>query len=287
MRKNLWLLVAIVLMFFKEGTAQAYDYIPFPDSGFTWTGKTTCLSGLGGSSYSRSWTLYISGDTTIDNHVYHVIKKDSIIPFYYVREDSFKRVFLRFRDADTLLFDFGVNVGDTTTCLGGVYVVNRIDTLIYNGIPRRRLLMEYPANTYMGDLWIEGIGSVSGGPLGYGWHWFYCQPATSSSLCMAQKNTTILYGNNCSVQVDIENIQEPVVAIYPNPATSFITVKLAQQPVNGISFLLYDVEGRLVKEADINSTITTVKLDYMNSCIYFWQIKSDSRILNRGKLLIE
>ena len=282
-------MLPVLLLLSVEAKSQAYTYVPFPDSSFTWQGRVTCHTGSHGGSYDNHWTFNLVGDTTLGGFTYHKLRKDSATYPSYIREDSTRKVYLYngVTATDQLVFDFGVGIGDTANCAGAIYVVSSIDTINYNGILRRRLVMAYPANIYFGDVWIEGIGSLAGGPVGDKWHTFFCNPATSSSLCIARKDSVVIYGNYCPLQVGIETVQERSISFFPNPSITSFTLQLSTPPVTQTYFNLYDAFGRAVKREEIISETTTMQRNNLPSGIYFWQLQQGNKILDRGKVVME
>jgi YVTN family beta-propeller protein len=92
------------------------------------------------------------------------------------------------------------------------------------------------------------------------------------------------YGNTVSVIRDsmmgiqeIENCKLKIdnFSIYPNPAKTYFTVRLPQT-ANRITVKLYDVSGKIVKEAKIKKQETRISLEGIMNGIYFIQLDNET-----------
>lgn len=161
---------ARLLLLLLLATAQvcmADDYQPFAKEGRTWVIREP----------NGAWPIsvaYIDGDTIINDRQCHKIMVQNLLkntewgePRYYssVYEEG-KRVYLYQEDRTTpeLLYDFGVQVGDTVRrTLIDTYYVEHIDTLQIAGRSYKRMFMEVPGREVgfkYADVWVEGIGSL-------------------------------------------------------------------------------------------------------------------------------
>ncbi len=120
--------------------------------------------------------LEIRGDTIVNGKLYKKLIEDHQLLFYLRQEDNRVYTIGENFQYETLLYDFSLNPGDIITCgsYQPVMQVMQVDTIIVNGIARRRLAMGSYANNkqtferlgiYGGptlDIWVEGIGGVHG-----------------------------------------------------------------------------------------------------------------------------
>lgn len=73
-----------------------------------------------------------------------------------------------------------------------------------------------------------------------------------------------------------ENSSNLDFAIFPNPFSSFVTVKLAyDKPAN---FSLFDTQGRVVKFLQLNNRSTLIELPELLPGVYLMQIESEGEL---------
>ena len=128
---------------------------------------------------SFPFDLEIKGDTIVNGKLYKKLTEDNQFRFCLRQEGSRIYAIGGNFQYESLWYDFSLNPGDTITCgrYQPVMQVMQVDTIIVNGIARRRLAMASYADNkmiferfgiYVGatlDIWVEGIGSVRCGAL--------------------------------------------------------------------------------------------------------------------------
>lgn len=106
-------------------------------------------------------------------------------------------------------------------------------------------------------------------------------------------------GDNCSgsVTYTIEvksigvNINQPLyddsIEVFPNPFNDKITVDVSRLPIPAERFVLYDVNGRVVKIFTLSYSLSNqYDVNELNSGLYFYEILNEgNELLGRGKLL--
>jgi len=80
------------------------------------------------------------------------------------------------------------------------------------------------------------------------------------------------------------DIQE--LNIYPNPASEYINIEINQILYEPLLFELFDKFGRLVKKYKIMRPSDRISLARLSVGMYFYRVRSKSRILWKDKLLI-
>lgn len=88
--------------------------------------------------------------------------------------------------------------------------------------------------------------------------------------------------------VTCENVDEQIidnVVVYPNPANDVLYVSLAEESGN-ISWTLFNINGQIVKKAMEQSNSFEIKLNEINSGIYFLNINLDGKQMMR-KVVVE
>jgi hypothetical protein len=161
----------LALIFILEfGLIKAQTYVPFPDTNAYWN-EIKQYQGICDPPDYCKYTFYFDGDTLINAESYHKVYVDDSIYISYMgglREID-KKVYFFWRDcADpVLLYDFGLNVGDSVRLAcdlcyfeGPLYMkVTSVDSVLIGDTSyRRRINFDYGPE----QSWIEGIGSVGG-----------------------------------------------------------------------------------------------------------------------------
>ena len=272
----------------------AQNYIPIPcDSTSEWR---ILQQGHTGSNCLINIDLryFITGDTLINNLYFKKLYETGIQyenpmgPTYTcnttvyhfhniyvgaIRNDSEKVYFLLAgSNAELLLYDFALNVGDTVP---GKYNINKvsiqsIDSVLINGFFHKRF------NLDNGHWNIEGIGSdigliePSGTTFGF----------SLQFLCYAENHIPIFpVGTNCILNVNIEENLKATsyndLIIYPNPANNKITFDFKDfTKAQILDIEIYNAVGMKVKRVhfNTNSQTKTINIKDFNSGIYYYRI---------------
>ena len=80
-----------------------------------------------------------------------------------------------------------------------------------------------------------------------------------------------------------ENAQ---VNIYPNPASSFLNIKVEGIEFSKMEFVLTDIAGRTVYESDAAASPMQLELPALENSLYFYRILANGRTVDVGKLVI-
>jgi len=71
--------------------------------------------------------------------------------------------------------------------------------------------------------------------------------------------------------IEVKQIDENFsAALFPNPATSFLNVEL--DAFDGVSFKLQDVNGKVLKQENINNAITSIDVNKLERGIYLLKL---------------
>ncbi len=93
----------------------------------------------------------------------------------------------------------------------------------------------------------------------------------------------------CSVSgvKDLELGRNEDVLIYPNPADDIIHLSSNIPEEFGLSFTLFDVTGKLLRESILpNANEQSLKVSHLENGIYFYTVKINGQLLKTGKLVI-
>ena len=76
--------------------------------------------------------------------------------------------------------------------------------------------------------------------------------------------------------------------VYPNPATSEITIEWNTIHNDDLYFQLYDLEGRMLNEVSMKGkTKITVSRNGLQNGIYIYRIINNQTVTGAGKLIFE
>lgn len=278
MRTIVVCLICTLLCYFSKAQ---YTYVPMPDSNAHWYNLSYLH--LGGTSSLTH--LYLKDSTiTENNQTYNVlfaeVNGEEVPTNKMLRNDTLKRTFYRTvyenYAVEEELLNFGLNVGDTISrsILGtqNKYILDSITDIVIGGTDRRKFIFE-PIGGGNQQVWIEGIGSLSGltWPNNVTSFYYY------NSLCRFVKNGTIEYNNSvgysssCNYLVDVPDIQSLPFKVYPNPSYNIITIEgEALQPY--LEFSIYDIIGNVVYKSNITPN-KSIDISHLQSGIYSVAVK--------------
>ena len=84
--------------------------------------------------------------------------------------------------------------------------------------------------------------------------------------------------------VDIAENREPAFRVYPNPASSQITIASSDLE-HPTTFTLYDLQGRIILERSCLQPVT-IQVSGYNTGIYLYQVSCGNALVT-GKILIQ
>jgi hypothetical protein len=271
-----------------------------PDSSAIWNFQrnVACDAVFG---YSNTFSITISGDTTISGQNYHKLTR----PFYthfsnsttcsggeaigyrgaYREETLNKKVYFvqPSNSSEMLLYDFNLQVGDTIRgCIESPAVqkdtVISIDSVLVGSSYRKRWKINDEYNIYF----IEGLGSTYG----------LIEPSPNGligifgnvSLLCFKENGQSLYPNassHCELITSLNAIDqiEDQINIFPNPSAGNVTLDFGKATIKEIQ--LSDILGNVILQRDVNAQ-SNFKIDELKSGIYILKITdADNRCVKR------
>ncbi len=306
--KKLVLLLALLPLF-----VSAQDYAPLVKEGGIWRKTNNQLVNPPNQFILTKHQFTIIGDTIIRNTNYKKMYStdydsltNNLIYMAAIREDSMHRVYVLFSpnnpivynhnyndSAETLIYDFSLNVGDTffvSASPESIHIVNTIDSILVSGLWRKRI--SFIQNGISLRIWIEGIGDTKGlfFPLMIEFE--------SYRLLTCYEDSQIFWTNPLLVQNGIDcfsvgipevggDTKAPFVRVYPNPTSSTLNFEF-EQAINESSIIsIYNTLGQKVKEVVIYKSQNSffVNLNEFENGIYFYQISSRNRDMLRGKFI--
>lgn len=107
-------------------------------------------------------------------------------------------------------------------------------------------------------------------------------------LSYAHKSNGEMHGIPEYFVTGLEHIeQQHILTISPNPAISAFQLSFANPFQQEAHLQVFDAVGRIVKQELLINPHTTLDRGSLNDGVYFWQVSSGERILDRGKLVLQ
>jgi hypothetical protein len=245
---------------------------------------------------ANSWSVILSyygggntelfvfnGDTIISTQMYKKIyvSYDSLKNLMYdgaVREQDHKVFFVLPNSAtEALLYDFNPQIGQTLQFWNrfsfsnnhATATVSAIDTVVVLGTSRKRI---YLSDVYQQtEIWIEGIGSLSG-PL-YSCFWQNIVCPHWELLCMHNNDQPLYMNtsyNSCYYSfVDVHELTYPqALKLFPNPVSKGSEMLIIPQK-NIQRIEIYSITGKLLqKMAVVSDAPVSIKTNDLAPGIY-------------------
>jgi len=277
--------IIIVLLLIAISKIQAQNYFGFPDSNAVWNTYYADMF------YAYNINPYfVKGDTTFNGQTYKKVYQSAdtfVNPFncnlsLLVRDTNQQWLFFNFfNQSEDVLYDFGLEVGDTFEInLDGnpsIYVVSQIDSILLAGQYRKRMYMSN-FDQFNPIEWIEGIGSSKGLIVPY--HTLTC--GGYNLICFHENDVLIYSGSDSSCwfseyvnNVGTEKFESGKgLKIYPNPAKDKIKIEFNDICEN-CRVQIFDILGRYQSsEIKFSSNIIEIARSELLSGMYFLRIES-------------
>lgn len=271
----------------------------FADSTAVWTQcHSIFLEGPQGISAIEQTDVYRVGkDSFFNNLSYQKITSGFVSASAFVRKDSTGKVFLYDLElqSDRMIYDFGLNQGDTLRLYKPAsffqgedtlkLVVDSTDSVVY-GVTRKRMFMRCVTGTYCSwftnDVVIEGIGSLHSHFLSPYIYEFLSIPGEAFRLLdFAENGNTYSFSDSCGI-VDVSEISSSKIKTHPNPFSNQLTFSLAGKVPTTV--FLYDFLGQQVLQQTFTNS-TTLNTEQLADGIYFYELRSNKRTLKTGKVV--
>jgi len=120
----------------------------------------------------------------------------------------------------------------------------------------------------------------------------------TSSYSVGQVVYTTSTGTNGSMAQGVEQAYEIAVVlgveeqqislnmmVYPNPTTDYLTLTIGNIELSGLSFGLYESNGRLIESKKITSTSEMIRMEHLPSAIYFLKVIQNNNELKTFKII--
>lgn len=279
------------------------DYYPFCDTIKQWNTLVTSYT-YGGSPAVKSTLKYhiSSKDTIINDTLYFlVINTGAINEAFpkiagFIREDmGEKKVYFRENSydfnvlRDRLLYDFSLEVGDTTEIFGlhhceslsNTFKVVSTDKITLLDDKERKVwhLESIGENVNEPDIWIEGIGSLNG-LLFPGCYQIATLSISLNLLCYFEEDVKVYMSEEDSCEVDwssgMETDVERLINVFPNPANERITITLPNGFNSCSSYEIISMNGTKVADGSFCSRSVTITIKSLKPGMYYLRIHNKS-----------
>lgn len=242
----------------------------------------------------------IEGDSIVDSKLYNKIwvSSDSLTTMHFqglLREDSNVVYYIPPDFGEGILYDFNLEIGDTTSVnnifcgdeLIPIHIID-IDTVEYFGESRKRWLIGENGNVE--EIWIEGIGSLNG-PL-YTKYWYCIICPVWELLCYHKNNTleyimpgeTDCYQNTVGIE---ESITKDEILIRPNPVKKGNSIEI-EMNFKPLIVDLVNSSGILIQHhTSIQDRIIKFETNDLETGLYLIKITNQESKIQTLKIIIE
>jgi hypothetical protein len=215
-----------------------------------------------------------------------------------IREDSLKRVFIHRDGQQKLLYDFGLELGDSIKNSWDIYVyVSSIDSVKIgpdSAWHKRLFFADRKDSDNQLHPWIEGIGSIQG--ILSGADYMFIIGSAYLLICFS-RNDTLIYStfpeqnqSACFPQgypdgINESRFKKSIVNVeYGDHSVSF---SFKNPRLNDAELLIFDCLGRVQMKVDLNSYETyEMQKELLSNGIYLFLFKSGQEY-ETGKFLIQ
>lgn len=87
----------------------------------------------------------------------------------------------------------------------------------------------------------------------------------------------------------ISELKDPdfAVSVFPNPASDVLTLRLTKGNIQGLQYFLYDINGILISQKNLESDETSVAVDQLANGIYIIKVQDGRKELKSFKIIKE
>lgn len=77
------------------------------------------------------------------------------------------------------------------------------------------------------------------------------------------------------------------ISVFPNPVSDELTLKLSDENIPGLQFLLCDMNGKLILQKSMNGLITKIPVNQLPAGLYIIKVKDSTKELKIFKIVKE
>ncbi len=129
-----------------------------------------------------------------------------------------------------------------------------------------------------------GDGSGSGGSVSYtiGATVYTTSTGTSGSVAQGVQHPYEIY-----VVTGIEEVQgiDLEISAYPNPVTDYLILKVDDENLIGVTYQLYNIEGRLLENNELVDNKTHIYMNKLKPATYFLKVLNNNKEIKTFKIV--
>lgn len=300
MKATIILLIFMCISMVSIEPLFSQDYVPFPLPEAEWKFAVINFNNPTGNIEGFYYNKF-EGDTIIGNNTYHKLFQTAIngSEYGYIagirQEEESGKIYVRFAASyfcegqETLLYDFGMQVGDTLKlCLdmvGSNILITSIDSVEMGNYVLKRF---HTSTTLSEFQLIEGIGSTGGLLTGWeGWEFGY-----DELWCFTLDGQAIYPDTSCLITDIHSNLlrKEKQLNIYPNPVRDgqiTIDFKNIERHQN-MELKCFNVYGNVVHNEQIYpyQEESKVNISKWPKGMYFVVVYSEGKLVGNTKFVV-
>jgi hypothetical protein len=75
------------------------------------------------------------------------------------------------------------------------------------------------------------------------------------------------------------------ISVFPNPTSDVLTLKLNKEDMTGLKYLLFDMNGRLLSQKNLETNETTINVNQLNNGLYLIKVQDSMKELKTFKIV--
>jgi len=120
----------------------------------------------------------------------------------------------------------------------------------------------------------------------------------SSNYTVGQVVYTTNSGSNGSVAQGVQQpyeisitsgISETAInlemSIYPNPTANILQLSVETEKLQGLSYQLYDLQGKIIETKKVSVSNTTINMEGLSRATYFLKVSNNNKIVKTFKVI--
>lgn len=82
-----------------------------------------------------------------------------------------------------------------------------------------------------------------------------------------------------------EDSDDPACSAYPNPAIAEVNLKIENRNLEKVSFLLYDLTGKVLLDQKVNSIETVINIENFNTATFLLKVRDGDRNIKTFRIV--
>jgi hypothetical protein len=112
-----------------------------------------------------------------------------------------------------------------------------------------------------------------------------------TSITISGTNGTVAQGVQQPYEISVVTaIEEALgisleIAVYPNPATDFVMLKIVNYEVHNLRYQLYDIYGSLLQDNKVEGSETGIVMSRYVSATFFLKVTDNNKVIKTFKII--